>query len=209
MTTPTIPGSEAAERPVWDPSVVGDAAETADTPGDAAADAATDATSKPVARTPIKAAPRRTNSVSVLLAISTLIAIGGITFAIGRATTAGTTTTTSQNGAPAGQFAPDASGQIGGFSDGQRLGDRAATLSGTVVSVSADSITLELADGSTVTVATGSSTTYHSQTSGSSADLAAGQTVQIATAGGANQIPGASPAAGTARTATDVTITAK
>jgi hypothetical protein len=203
MTTPsTLPGTDAAEPPVWDASASPAASVEAEPQEGGEA--------KPAARTPLKAGPRRTNSVSILLAISALIAIGGISFAVGRVTTSSGTGTGTQNGA-AGQFGPNASGLPGGFNgDGRGLGDRTATISGTVVVVAADSITVKLADGSTVTVATGSSTTYHNQTSGSSTDLAAGQTVQVQTSGGSNQLPGASAsAATTTRTATDVTITAK
>jgi hypothetical protein len=109
---------------------------------------------------------------------------------------------------------PNASGPPDG---GLRGGFGAATVTGTVVSVARDSITVKLASGQTVTVATGSSTTYHNQTAGSGTDLAAGQTVQVQTSGGTNPganasaSPNASAGSGTqtTRTATDVTITSK
>lgn len=200
MTKPQpVPGSSAAEPPVWDATLVPDPAASGE-------DEQIEAV-QPVVRSPVKVHPRRSGSVSLLLAISGLIAIGGISFAIGRATTGGTATT--QSGTQ-GQFGPNASGLPGDLNgDGGRLAfSRTATVSGTVVSVSSDSITLKLADGSTVTVATGSSTTYHNQTTGSSADLAAGETVSVQTSGGSNVAPGASAATTTTRTATDVTITA-
>jgi hypothetical protein len=168
-------------------------------------------------RRPIRA---RTSSATVLLAISALVALGGIGFAVGRATSTGQTGTGTSNGAANGnpgfgQLGPNASGFPGDFG-GRSLG--ASTMTGTVVSVSAGSITLRLADGQTVQVATGSSTTYHGQTSATGSDVAAGDTVivQTTTSTAAGSSPGtnagasADPAANAAtRTATDVTITAK
>ena len=92
----------------------------------------------------------------------------------------------------------------------------ATTVSGTVVSVSADSMTLKLANGQTVQIATGSSTTYHGQSSAASTDVTTGATVTVQTtvgtaagsSAGTNAV--ASPgAANDTRTATDVTITTK
>lgn len=172
-------------------------------------------------RRPVRA---RTSSATVLLAISALIALGGIGFAVGRATSTGQTGTGASNGAADGnagfgQLGPNASGVPGDFG-GRALGggQGASTVTGTVVSVSAGSITLQLADGQTVQIATGSSTTYHSQTSATGTDVATGDTVivQTTTGAAAGSSPGtnagasASPAANTGtRTATDVTITAK
>jgi hypothetical protein len=155
---------------------------------------------------------RRTGSVSLLLAISALIALGGVGFAVGRATSSGQTGTSQSNGnADVGQFGggPNASGARAGA-----LGE--TTLSGTVVSVSADSITLELASGQTVQVATGPSTTYHGQSSATSTDVTTGATVTVQTTVGAGAGSSASPNVAASpgvidgsRTATDVTITAK
>ncbi|MGD0863546.1 MAG: hypothetical protein ABSA21_12465 [Candidatus Limnocylindrales bacterium] len=198
MTTPqTSLDTGVTDAPVWEPTLEPD---PADSPAEAEIQVV------PVSRVPARPRPRRGNSVSVLLAISALIAMGGISFAAGRATTSGTGTSVNgnANGIPA-EFA-DASGAPGGLRAGT---GGAATLTGTVVSVASDSITLKLADGSTVTVGTGSSTTYHNQTAGSSTDLATGETVQVQTSGGSSATPNASasPGTGTTRTATDVTIT--
>jgi len=172
------------------------------------------------------AGARRAGSVSLLLAMSALVALGGVGFAVGRATSTGQTGTSQSNGnADVGQFGggPNASGAPGDFGGAARVGALGATtLSGTVVSVSADSITLKLASGQTVQIATGSSTTYHGQSSATSADVSTGATVTVQTTVGA--AAGSSPAAGSSastnagadpgaiggsRTATDVTITAK
>jgi hypothetical protein len=71
-------------------------------------------------------------------------------------------------------------------------------------------MTVQLADGQTVEVALGSSTTYHNQTSASSSDIAAGDTVQVQVSGGNGAGPNASASASASsgtRTATDVTVT--
>ena len=201
MTTPTAAaGTTSADAPVWEPAPEFDASEDV-----AVVEAAPASVSKPQLR--VRA--RRTNSTSALLVIGALVAFGGVGFAVGHATASGQTgTTTTQNGDTA-QFGPNASGIPG---DGVRGGfGGAATVTGTVVSVAADSITVKLSTGATVTIATGSATAYHNQTAGSSTDLAAGQTVQVQTSGGANGGPNvsASPGTQTTRTATDVTITSK
>jgi hypothetical protein len=199
MTSHTDPTGAApiAEAPVWDPANL----DAGDEPAPAPAEPSVPKPAVPV----LKPRRRQSGSTTVLLAISALIAVGGIGFAAGRALTPAATTT-SNNGAPNGAQFPNGSfvpGDRGAFGG-------SATVSGTVVSVGSDSFTLKLANGQTVTIATGSSTTYHAQTPGSSGDLAAGQTVQVQTSGGRVE-PGASASAGTttARTATDVTITSK
>ena len=86
-------------------------------------------------------------------------------------------------------------------------------MSGTVLSSTADSITIQLADGQQVTLSTGSSTTYHSQTAASGSAVAVGASVIVKTSAGASTGAIASAAAsagtgaGTTRTATDITIT--
>lgn len=198
-TSQASSASGSAESPVWSPALEPDAEEEV---------AGSEVEPTPVSAPNARLRPRRTNSTSALLVIGALIAFGGVGFAVGHATS-GSTGTTTQNDNANGGFGPNASGNPG---DGLRGGfGGAATVSGTVVSVATDSITVKLASGDTVTVATSSSTTYHNQTAGSSTDLAAGQTVQVQTSGGGNAGPNASASPGTqtTRTATDVTITSK
>ncbi|MGD0018965.1 MAG: hypothetical protein ABSD62_06885 [Candidatus Limnocylindrales bacterium] len=200
MTTPNAAaGTGAAELPVWTPAI--ELAADEDVP---AGEVEPARVSKPHPRL----RPRSTNSTSILLVIGALVAFGGVGFAVGHATS-GQTSSTTQGGTTSDQFGPNASGIPGDVVRGGFGGD--ATVTGTVVSVATDSITVKLANGSTVTIATGSSTTYHNQTAGSSTDLAAGQTVQVQTSGGADAGPNASASPGTqtTRTATDVTITSK
>jgi hypothetical protein len=82
-------------------------------------------------------------------------------------------------------------------------------VTGTVVSVSGSSMTIQLTDGQTVQIAIGSSTTYHNQTAATSSNVAAGDSVQVQVSGGndgANAGASSAASSGT-RTATDVTVT--
>lgn len=221
------PETDAPEvSPVWEPGspAASESGESGEAGEGAAEDGATvtaqgDAAELARRRVrPAPIAPRRSDSVTVLLGISALIAIGGIGFAAGHVTGSGGSST-AQNGADA--FGPNASGGPGGFggvrpdaSGVPGIGGGVASVSGTVVSVGTDSFTVKLASGETVTIATGSSTTYHNQTSGSSTDLTSGETVLVQTSVGSAASPNANAGASTgtqtvSRTATDVTIAAK
>lgn len=203
MTTPNAdPGNGAAVPPVAAMPPVWEPASDADAPEEVSG---TEIAPPAISRTRARVPARRANSTTSLLVVAALVAFGGVGFAVGHVTGSGQTGTGTQGGLSG--FGASASGAPG-FGDRVGLGGT-ATMTGTVVSVSAGSITLQLTSGSTVTIATGSSTTYHNQTSGSITDLAAGQTVQVQTSGGANAAPNASASAGTqtTRTATDVTIT--
>jgi hypothetical protein len=170
--------------------------------------------SAPTIRRPVRYQSSR--STSTLLVIGALVAAAGIGFAIGHVTGSGQTSSSSQGGAngPASGFGANASGLPDQGANGLAAGS--FTISGTVVSVSADSITLQLADGSTTTIGLDSSTTYHGQSAATSADVVAGETVKVQTAGGVlSGAPGGPNAAAssspgtTGRTATDVTIAAE
>jgi hypothetical protein len=153
---------------------------------------------------------RRAGSVTALLVIGAIVAACGIGFAAGRATSTGQTGTgvtgigQTGGGAPAG---------LGVGFDTSALGIDVA-VTGTVVSVTSESITIKLADGQTTTIATGASTTYHEQNSTTSASVSAGQTVSVKVNGSSGRADDLNPAVspGTvagAQTATDVTITSK
>ncbi len=203
---PSIEASDSDERSI-------DEAET--TPAEA--------WRKPPRRPPARA--RRAGSVSLLLAASALVAIGGVTFAIGHLTAKGGSSTIQTTA-----FRATASGapNLGAGGSGAGLAGGTAAISGTVVSTTADSMTLQLANGQTVTIATDAATTYQGQTSATSSDLTTGSTVIVQTSGTGNGTatgsgsasttasasPGtsaatasASPSTSVPRTATSVTIT--
>jgi hypothetical protein len=192
----------AADPPVWQPEHDPDAAEEVATSEIAPAPVSRTRAGVPARRG--SAPGRRASSTTSLFVVAALVAFGGVGFAVGHLTGSG------QTGTQSGNFTAFRASASGAPAAGARAASGGAlTVTGTVVSVSADSITLQLASGATETIATGSSTTYHNQTAGSSSDLAAGQTVQVQTSGGSSAAPNASasPDTQTTRTATDVTIT--
>jgi hypothetical protein len=213
MTTPfeqgTVHQPAAEEPPVWQPLPPAEPIAADDVPAPAA----------PVSPRPHSARPtRRSSSVTALLLISAMVALGGVAFAVGRTTSTGQsgtgqTTNNAANGLGGPGFGPNASG-LPNFDLGGRDGGfgGTATITGTVLSVTSTSITVQLADGQTVTVATGSSTTYHAQTAATSSDVTTGAAVTIKTDSTGSNTGSASASSSpgiTTRTATDVTITGK
>jgi hypothetical protein len=174
--------------------------------------------------------PRASRSgmwLNLLLGIAAAVAIGGVAFAVGRSTApapvaaAGAGRGNFGGGAgrsfdPNASFAPGAGG-FGGF--GGR-GGGGLSISGTVDSVSSDSITIKTANGQTVTVSLSGDTTYHEATTGTAADVKSGASVSVRVGGlgggngnggngnGGNGGAGASPGTGGALdlTATDITV---
>ena len=153
----------------------------------------------------------------VLLAVGLLVAVGGVTFAVGRVTAPAAAASTRGDFGNGG-FPNGGTGANGAGTGGAGLGRGGGVLvTGTVDSVSGTTMTLKEANGSTVTVNLAGTTTYHAQATATAADVTAGKQVQVqvAVAGGfgapgASPVAGASPAAGgtTTRTvtATDVTL---
>lgn len=159
----------------------------------------------------------------VLLAVGLFVAVGGVTFAIGRVTAPAAATTRAgfgnggftNGGAGAGGTGTGGTG-TGGFGRGGFGGGVLVT--GTVDSISGTTMTLKEANGSSVVVNLAGTTKYHAQAAATAADVTAGKQVQVqvSVAGGFGA-PGASPATAaspatdggtTTRTitATDVTL---
>jgi len=144
---------------------------------------------------PVKKGDR---TFTILLAVGLLIAVGGVTFAVGRMTAPAAAATTRGNGGfgnggVGGTGATGAAGLgRGGFGGG-------VLVTGTVDSISGTTMTLKEANGSTVTVNLAGTTTYHAQAAATSADVTTGKQVQveaqIAGGFGGQGVPGASPGA--------------
>ena len=126
------------------------------------------------------AAPGRRRSSRVLdvaLAGAAVLAIGGVAFAIGRAT------------APASAAVDLAPGGVitlpgGSFDPGNGPGPRFAlggglTVDGTVTAVDADSVTVKTADGNEMTFDTDGSTAYSQASDASASDVAVGDDVSV------------------------------
>jgi hypothetical protein len=128
--------------------------------------------------------------VNALLGVALVVAVGGVAFAVGRATAPASTASTGagrfgtdgQGFVPGGRGpnasgAPGGLGGFGGFAGG-------ASIQGTVTAVSADSITLQLASGQTVTIPVDAATTWHERTAATAADVTTGSTVIVQVSGG-------------------------
>ncbi len=163
------------------------------------------------------ARPKKSGSraTTVLFAIAGAIAIGGLAFAAGRMT-APVAAATNGRQFGNGQFANGgANGYFGGLNRGQGgFGGLNLGIEGTVTAVTADSISIKLANGNTVTIPLASSTTYHTTASGTASDVVVGSTVRVSAS--RSGTPGASPAPNGAPgggfsfgAATDVTVTAR
>ncbi len=144
---------------------------------------------------PVKPAAK-SGGVSILnvaLGVAVLVATAGVAFAVGR-TTAPTTAAaqvtanggnggrffTNGNG-PNGSFAPPAGGFGNGNGNGGRgfgfAGAGGLSITGTVDSITDNSVTIKTSTGNTVTIGLDSSTTYHQQADATASDVTAGKTV--------------------------------
>lgn len=219
MTTPERPTD-----PAWAPT---------DTPVEPGRPAGFESGTVPVAaRLPVTtkkpASGPSSRVVNIVLGVAAVIAIGGVAFAAGRMTAPVTDAATrAGNGGGngrfnGGQFPEGFAGGQGG-NGGAGLGGAgflrgAGVLQGTIVAVTSDSITLEIAAGATggqgiqIVIPLSSSTAIHTQASATTGDLANGQEVlvQLGTATpGATAGPVASGAPRQVQTpATSVTIEA-
>ena len=163
----------------------------------------------------IQAAKKGDRTFRVLLAVGLLVAVGGVTFAVGRATAPAAAAST-PGGFGNGGFTNGGTGNGGAGAAGLGRGGfgGGVLVTGTVDSMSGTTMTLKEANGSTVTVNLASATTYHAQAAAIAADVTTGKKVQVqvAIAGafgapGASPEAGASPAAGGGNTTRTVTAT--
>lgn len=155
--------------------------------------------------------PRRKSSaawLNVVLVLAAIVAVGGVAFAVGRSTAPVAAAGLRGDGNfaggnfPRGSFAPGQSGAPGGGSGG------GFNLSGTVQSVTGDTLTITTANGQTLEFTLGSDTTYDTKTTATASDVKAGSKVEVQLDFGAGGQPTASTAAsgpiGTARSVTVV-----
>lgn len=146
------------------------------------------------------------SAVSLLLALAGAIAIAGVAFAVGRTTAgnagtslSGGSATDINNGAAPNLAVPGGRDDNGGGDDANRINE-SRSVTGTVTSVSGDTITLQLTDGQSVQVSVDGSTTYHSQVSATQSDVSTGSQVIVSVSGFGP------PGSTSGLTASDVTI---
>ena len=134
--------------------------------------------------------PRGSMWVNVALAVALAVAIGGVGFAAGRmtapASTAGSGTGRFGTGTfpggnlPGGGYFGDNGGTGGGGFGGRGFfTGGGASITGTVESISGDTLTLKLAGGQTIQVSLSGTTTYHAQSAATSSDVKTGGTVIV------------------------------
>ena len=164
---------------------------------------------------PAAVVPRRRSSRLIDLALigAAVLAIGGVAFAVGRATAPVSAATGFTPGGanivrPGGSFDPG-SGQGPRFAFG---GPGGLTIDGTVTAIDADSITITTADGQQQTFDVDSSTAYHQATDAAASDVAVGDevSVKVTGRGGGAGSQGAAPGASGDTfelSASDVTVT--
>jgi len=154
----------------------------------------------------VSARPRSGRLLNLLLILAAIVAVGGVAFAVGRATAPagavprfGTFTNGGAGVRPDGSFAPGAGGP-GAFGLGGGL-----SLDGTVKAISADSLTMTLADGRELTFRLDGTTTCRQATPATATDLAVGDSVSVKVAGG-GRVAGAGGGTAPDLTASDVTV---
>lgn len=162
----------------------------------------------PTARIPVRKSSAAW--LNVVLVLAAVVAVGGIAFAIGRSTAP--VAATGQRGTgnfaggnfPRGSFEP---GQSGAPGVGRFGGGGGFNLSGTVQSVTGDTLTITTAGGQTIEFGLGSGTTYDTKAAGTASDVKAGSKVEVQLDLGAGGRPTASAAAsGPIGTASSVTV---
>jgi hypothetical protein len=119
--------------------------------------------------------------LNIALALAIAVAIGGIGFAAGRLTAPASALDAIRDGRQfvTGNGPNSNGGTFVGPGDGARAFLGGATIEGTVESIAGDTLTLKLANGSTIQVSLGDATTYHSQAAASSSDVTAGSSVIV------------------------------
>ena len=155
---------------------------------------------------------KRKNSgalVNIALAVAVAVAIGGVAFAVGRSTAPASASGQSRfgngfgNGGqfPTGSGAPNFGGQ-GGFGRGGR------TITGTVESLSGQTLTIKTASGQTVELTLGSDTTYSTKAPAAASAVTTGATVdvQLDFGAGGGLGNGGPTASGPLGTASSVTV---
>jgi hypothetical protein len=160
----------------------------------------------PVPVVTVSPRPRSGRILNLLLIGAAILAVGGVAFAVGRSTAPasavsrfGAFTNGGTGVRPDGSFTPGAGGP-GGFGRGGGL-----SLDGTVKAVSADSLTLTLADGQEVTFKLDGTTTYRQATPATATDVAVGDPVSVKVAGGGRVAAGGG-ATTPDLTASDITV---
>jgi hypothetical protein len=160
------------------PSTIPSAPAPAPTPSTPVASAPVP-TAAPLASVIAKPKSSSSRGTSLLLGLAAAIAIGGLAFAAGRLTAPAATATAARG---TGQFPGNGTGQLPGNGQGfPGRGDAfgGITLKGTVEAITAESVTLKLASGTSITIPLDASTKYHTSTPSSADAVVVGSEVSV------------------------------
>jgi hypothetical protein len=156
--------------------------------------------------------------LNALLVVAAVVAIGGVAFAVGRTTAPPAAATTRGNlpngffqGGPGASLAPGQSPGADNFLGGQGgLGGLGGglTVSGTIISLTGDSLTIETASGQTVELEVDADTAYRRSTEAAATDLSEGSSVevQVDVAAGIGRPAASGDAAASLGTASSITV---
>ena len=198
------------------------AAGTPQTPDDAPDYSSAPGPVVPVPVVPANQPPKRRASrlLDIALALAAILAIGGVAFAVGRATAPAPAQAARGFNGNGGFFRNGGSfdpGAGGGNGQGPRFafgGGGALAIDGTVTAVSADNITIKRADGQEVTFDLTGTTAYHQATTAAASDVAVGDSVSVRVTpdgrlggGGQGGQAGATASGAPTLSASDVTVT--
>jgi hypothetical protein len=125
----------------------------------------------------VERSPQRDRVSVALLLVGAIVAAGGIGFAIGSFTAGDLGFGTGANFVARGSFDPAA--MFANFAAQTQSVGSGGAVSGTVKSITSSSMTLQLADGTTVTIDLSGSPIYHNEASASGLGVSVGSTVVV------------------------------
>lgn len=172
--------------------------------------------------TQVRARRKGPGALDIVLGAAVLVAIAGVSFAVGRTTAPAASAGPSERvpfGGGAGPFASLAPGQTldpnslpggGGFPGGGNgqggFPGGVPSITGTVKAVDGGSITIQLSTGNTIEIAINDDTAFHELSDAEAGDVTVGATVQVEVEGFGRPGAGGGTGANGTGTATDVTL---
>jgi hypothetical protein len=198
------PATEPTPQPVAPPAAPAPLATAPIAPAPIAPYSSSPSTTLPPAR-------RRRGPLDWLLIVGVFVAIGGVAFAVGRATAPAAAAAQGPGGFrnfpggnfAGGSFAPGSSFVPGGGGLGFGGG---RTLEGKITAVNGSTVTLTTANGQTIQVSIGSSTTVRQATAADASDVVVGDNVSVRVDGGFGGGGGPQASGAPSVTAAEITV---
>lgn len=170
--------------------------------------------------TPVRTRRKGPGALDIVLGAAVLVAIAGVSFAVGRTTAPAASAGPSRPfGGGGGAFPSLAPGETldpnnlpggGGFPSGGngqgRFPGGVPSITGTIKAVDGGSITIQLSTGNTIEIAINDGTAFHELSDAEAGDVTVGATVQVEVEGFGRPGAGGGSGANATGTATDVTL---